>query len=222
MTTLPLVFKDGHPFVELDGNLWLFDSGAPTSFGAGTSIEIAGKRFEIAKSYFGLTEATLSSFVGVQCAGLLGADVLGHFDHLLDVAGGTLTVSATELQHGGQLVPLSEFMGIPILTARIAGADYRMFFDTGAQISYFQETLISQFPSAGSITDFYLGIGQFETETYHVQLTLSGIACNVRCGTLPGLLGATLILAGTQGVVGNEILLNRTVGFFPRRCALYL
>jgi hypothetical protein len=222
MTTLPLVFKDGHLFVELDGALWLFDSGAPTSFGTGASIELAGEQFRVAKSYFGLTEATLSRYVGVQCAGLLGADVLGHFDHLLDAAGGTLTISKAELQHGGQAVRLSEFMGIPILNAQIGGAEYRMFFDTGAQISYFQETLISQFPPAGSITDFYLGIGQFETETYQVQLTLSGIAFNVRCGTLPGLLGATLMLADAQGVIGNEILLNRTVGFFPRRCALYL
>ncbi len=222
MTTLPLVFKDGHLFVELDENLWLFDSGAPTSFGAGTSIEIAGEQFRVAKSYFGLSEATLSSFVGVPCAGLLGADVLGHFDHLLDAAGGTLTISKTELQHGGQAVRLSEFMGIPMLKAQIADAEYRMFFDTGAQISYFQESLISQFPPAGTITDFYLGIGQFESETYHVPLTLSSIAFTVRCGTLPGLLGMTLAMAGTQGLIGNEILLNRTVGFFPRRSALYM
>lgn len=144
MTTLPLIFKDGHLFVELNGALWLYDSGAPTSFGAGASIGLAGEQFRVAKSYFGLTEATLSGFVGVQCAGLLGADVLGHFDHLLDAAGGTLTISATELQHGGRAVRLSEFMGIPILTARIAGDEYRMFFDTGAQISYFQEASLSR------------------------------------------------------------------------------
>ncbi len=30
-------------------------------------------------------------------------------------------------------------MGIPIVTASVGWSDYRMFFDTGAQISYFQE-----------------------------------------------------------------------------------
>jgi len=48
-------------------------------------------------------------------------------------------------------------MGIPIVTARIADRDYRMFFDTGAQFSYFQEDSLSNFPYAGSVTDFIQG-----------------------------------------------------------------
>lgn len=222
MTTLPLVFKDGHLFVELEGNLWLFDTGAPTSFGAVTSIMVAGKQFRLATSYFGLTGTPLSRFVGVPCVGLLGADVLGHFDHILDTISGTLTISATELEHSGHAVRLSEFMGIPILTALIADTDYRMFFDTGAQISYFQDDSLSNFPPAGSVTDFYPGIGQFQTDIYQVEVALSGIAFTVRCGTLPGLLGATLMMADTQGIIGNQVLINRVIGFFPRRSALYL
>lgn len=222
MTTLPLVFKAGHLFVEIEETLWLFDTGAPTSFGAVTSIMVAGEQFRLATSYFGLTETTLSSFVGVPCGGLLGADVLGHFDHILDTISGTLTISATELAHSGQAVRLSEFMGIPILTARIDDTEYRMFFDTGAQISYFQDDSLSNFPPAGSVTDFYPGVGQFQTNTYQVEVVLSDIAFTVRCGTLPGLLGATLMMANTQGIIGNQVLLTRVIGFFPRRHALYL
>jgi len=222
MITLPLVFKDGHLFVELDGNLWLFDTGAPTSFGAVTSMMIAGEQLRLATSYFGLTNETLSHFVGVPCVGLLGADVLGRFDHILDSADGTLTISSTELEHCGQAMQLSEFMGIPILIARIADIDYRMFFDTGAQISYFQDESLSSYPPAGNVTDFYPGIGQFQTDTYQVEVVLNGIDVTVRCGSLPGLLGATLLMADTQGIIGNQILNNRVIGFFPRRNKLYL
>lgn len=222
MHTLPMAFKDGHLFVELEGNLWLFDTGAPTSFGAVTSMMVAGKQFRLATSYFGLTSETLSHFVGVPCVGLLGADVLGHFDHILNTAGGTLTISSTELEHCGQAVQLSEFMGIPILIARIAEIDYRMFFDTGAQISYFQDKSLTNFPHTGSLTDFYPGVGQFQTDTYQVDVVLSGIDFTVRCGSLPGLLGATLMMANTQGIIGSQILNNRVVGFFPRRSKLCL
>jgi len=217
-----LILKDGHPFVELEGRLWLFDTGAPTSFGDVQSITIDGEQAALGSNYMGLSAETLSRFVGVQCSGLLGADILGNFDHILDCASGTISVSKSELPHSGQRLSLSEFMGIPILTARIAGHDYRMFFDTGAQISYFQDDSLAEFPDAGSVTDFYPGVGQFHTDTHQVDVALGTISITLRCGILPGLLGATLKMADTQGIIGNQVLVNRIVGYFPRRNALCL
>jgi len=222
MNTLPLQLRDGHLFVELGGELWLLDTGAPTSFGTSRNLTIAGEQFSLGTSYLGLTAATLSQFVGAPCVGLLGADVLGRFDHLLDTTGGRLTVSTAELSLSGQTVRLDEFMGIPIVTARVGGRDYRMFFDTGAQISYFQDDSLAEFPSAGIVTDFYPGVGQFQTDTHDVPVSLGGVAFTLRCGTLPGLLGMTLRMAGTKGIVGNAILSNRSVGYFPRRRTMIL
>ena len=45
-----------------------------------------------------------------------------------------------------------------------------MFFDTGAQISYFQSPSLKDFPSNGTVKDFYPAIGEFETETYLLDL----------------------------------------------------
>jgi len=222
MTKLPLIFEDGHLFVELEGNLWLFDTGAPESFGEAENLTIADKQFNIDNSYMGLTVEKLSQFVGVQCFGLLGTDVLGHFDHILDCTKGKLTVSTDELSYIGQSIPLFEFMGIPILNVRIANCEYKMFFDTGAQISYFQDDSLVDFPVAGSITDFYPGVGQFQTDTHQVPVELGDTTFRLRCGTLPSLLGATLMMAGTQGIIGNQILANQVIGYFPRRSALCL
>jgi hypothetical protein len=222
MSTLPIIFRDGHLFVEIDGWLWLFDTGAPTSFGESNEITLDVQRFRLCNGYMGLSAATLSQFTGVECRGLIGADILGKFDHLLDVPSGTVTISTGDLEHTGKTLPLSEFMGIPILTARIASSDYRMFFDTGAQISYFQEDTITDFPSAGTVTDFYPGVGQFQTDTHQVQVGLGESTFTLRCGTLPGLLGATLMMAGTSGIIGNQIMENRIIGYFPRRNVLCL
>ncbi len=222
LNTLPLQFRDGHLFVVVDGDLWLLDTGAPTSFGASHSLTIAGEQFNLGASYFDLTSEALSQFVGVPCVGLLGADVLGRFDHLFDTTDGRLTVSTAELQHTGQTVHLEEFMGIPIVTASVGGREYRMFFDTGAQISYFQGDSLTEYPPAGSVTDFYPGAGQFQTDTYEVPISLGGVTFTLRCGALPGLLGMTLMIANTDGIVGNSILKNRRVGYFPRRHAMVL
>ena len=113
-------------------------------------------------------------------------------------------------------------MGIPVVTARVGDSDHRMFFDTGAQISYFQDDSLTEFPSAGSVTDFYPSVGQFQTDTHEVPVSFGGVAFTLRCGTLPGLLGMTLMIADIHGIVGNAILNNRTIGYFPRRRVMVL
>jgi hypothetical protein len=218
--TIPLHYRSGHLFVEIAGGCWLFDTGAPTSFGDARELSIAGERFSPATSYLGLNAASLSRLVGEECTGLLGTDILDHFDHLLDVAGGRLTVSTATLSGSGQAIELGALMGIPTIAVRIGHSDFRMFLDTGAQISYFQREALSGFPPAGSLTDFYPGFGEFQTETHQVPAGIGDQTFTLRCGSLPGMLGMTLQMARVDGIVGNEILLDRTVGYFPRRRAL--
>jgi hypothetical protein len=222
MQKFPIVFSNGHLFVELEGSLYLFDTGAPTSFGEFETLSIVGSQFSLDSDYFGLTAEKLAEYTGVQCAGLLGADILENFDYIIDCAKGVITVTADEMEHNVNAINLSTFMGIPVLTARIFGAEYRMFFDTGAQVSYFQNEALTKLPTCGSMTDFYPGVGQFETETYQLEVSLGGVDLTLRCGTLPGLLGATLMMADAHGIIGNEILLDRVVGYFPRRGLLCL
>ena len=222
MKDYPLTFSNGHLFVELEGGLWVYDTGAPTSFGETQELPFGGKTFPVAQNFLGLTAAELSGYIDIECAGLLGADVINGFDHILDLPRETLTVSTDELQVDGTLVPITDFvMGIPIVTARIADSDYRMFFDTGAQFSFFQDDSISDFPEAGQVTDFYPGAGPFETDTHRVDLCLQDLSFTLRCGTLPGLLGQTLMVADSQGIVGNETMQGRVTGYFPRRSEIY-
>ncbi|HMM54212.1 MAG TPA: hypothetical protein PKC23_04230 [Candidatus Desulfobacillus sp.] len=214
---LPLRYRDGHVFVELAGEAWLLDTGAPESFGASRGLTIAGQAFEPGESYLGLDAAGLSELTGTPCAGLLGADVLGCFDHVFDLDAGRLEVSKSELALRGRNVALEEFMGIPIVTARIGQGEHRMFFDTGAQYSYFQGDALDEHPDAGAVEDFYPGLGRFRTETRRVPLSLGGATLELRCGRLPELIGLTLMMASVDGIVGNAVLHGRSVGYFPRR-----
>ncbi len=216
----PLHFRDGHLFLEADGQLWLFDTGAPTSFGCQTALRLGGEKLQLTDAYMGMTARTLSDFVPVECTGLLGGDILGQFDFVLDLSNGTngtVEISSGILEHSGKSVPTDEVIGIPIVAARIGGADYRMFFDTGAQISYFQHDSLVDYPAAGAIADFYPGVGQFQTETHNVDVVLGETEFTLRCGTLPELLAATLMMAGTTGIIGNQVIAGRRIGYFPRR-----
>ena len=53
MSTLPLEFRDGHLFIELSSELWVFDTGAPNSFGTSPNPTIAGESLILARLILG-------------------------------------------------------------------------------------------------------------------------------------------------------------------------
>jgi hypothetical protein len=216
-STYPLLFEKGHIFVKIEEAVWLIDTGAPVSFGNTDSIIFCNKQFVINKDFHGFIVENVSQFVGVPCAGIIGVDVLNHFDIVFNVTMKTLVVSVDKLTVAGESVNVSEIMGIPIVPVQIEGKECRMIFDTGAQISYFQSDTLTQFPSAGVFEDFHLTIGKYKTETYNVPITLCSLPTTIRCGFLPDSIDETLKSALVQGIIGNEILHNRIVGYFPRR-----
>ena len=222
MQSLSLKFETGHLYLILDGVEWMFDTGSPTSFGAVDELVLDGEAFTIPTSYMGMDAAQLSDFAGHPTVGLLGSDVINRFDIRIDIDSGELVFSLDEFPLEGTVIPLKQFMGIPLLEVEIGGSTYRMFFDTGAQVSYFQNGSLQSFPAAGAISDFYPGYGQFDTETHMLDLKIGGQAMTLRCGDLPKMLAAGLVMGGAKGIVGNTILPGRVAGYFPRRGQLVL
>jgi len=219
----PLYFQKGHLFVEIDHALWLLDTGAPNSFGSVPEIVFAGETFALPEQFMGLTATTLSSFVAVECAGIIGSDIMGCFDFIFDPQNEEVEISAEELEVFGQQLPVVDnIVGVPIVSATVAGDECLLFFDTGAQISYLQHDALSEFPPAGEFMDFHPSYGQFSTDTYHVDIAVAGINFTLRCGHLPELLGAILLAGSITGILGNEIMSNRRIGYFPRRQMIVL
>jgi hypothetical protein len=206
-----------HLYLSLGDELWLFDTGAPQSFGEGEKLSIMGKEFPLASSFMGLDANKVSEHAGVQMQGLLGADIINHFDYQIDVQNESIEISEDSIEMGESPLQIKEFMGIPILTAEIGGTEYSMFFDSGAQYSYFQEDELSSFPSLGKVSDFYPGVGPFETDTFSVPMTIGSVGIPTQCGKLPDLLAMTLSMADTSGIIGNELLINRVVTYSPKR-----
>ena len=223
MSIYPLSLKNDHMFLELENGSWLIDTGAPSSFGSEMFVRIEGSDFEIeASDYMGMSVDQLKESTQVELVGLLGGDFLNQFDFVMDLQGQTVTISSDELEAVGTSLPLDEFMGIPIITASISGREFKMFLDTGAQISYLQDEIIKNFPKSNTMTDFFPGYGTFDTETHLVEVELGGLEFSLRCGTLPLLLGMTLMMGGTEGIVGNDVFREEKVGYFPRRRLLVI
>lgn len=223
-TRFAMSYFCGHMVAAIDGGLWVLDTGSPASFGRQPMLRIAGDSIPVASAYMGLDADTLSRLIGGEVAGLVGTDVLNRFDVVFDARPECMQLHchAEELELAGKVLPLDSVLGVPLVQVRIDGELHSMFFDTGASISYFQGDGLDQHPSLGVVSDFYPGVGSFQTGTWRLPVQVGEQALSLRAGQLPGLLGMTLALAGAAGIVGNELCAGRRVGYFARRARLVL
>ena len=215
--TYPLLFEKKHLFMTIDDKKWLIDTGSPVSFGDEDSLSICDEIFKIKNTHSTLNAKELTSHIGLEITGLIGVDILNTFDILFSINKYEITFSKNGIDLEGDILPIDSFMCIPIIKVNILDTEYSMFFDTGAQISYFQSPSLKDFPSHGTIKDFYPSIGEFETETYLIDLDIGSSKYKLICGSLPTLLSETLMMASVQGILSNELMKNKIIGYFPRR-----
>jgi len=217
-----LVFRNNHLYVEIEGALWVYDTGADSSFG-NRSTGLLGPKEDITDLYAGqFSAADISGFLGETVAGIIGADIINRYDHIIDLKTSRLIVSDGDLTSEGFVQPLEFFMGVPMLKANIGGAAHSLFFDTGAQISYFQGTAPVDAVDAEDLEDFFPMVGAFRTQTKHINVGLNGLSHTLRCGKLPGMMGMALSMANVSGILGNEVMRGRVTAFYPRRQQLVL
>jgi len=213
---------DGHVIVRNSNKQLLIDTGAPSSVGDLSPLAFAGGSYSMQSNYMGISPATLSKSVGTPINALVGADILNRYDIFIDPIAQRFTLTEDELPLAGTALGLDSFMGIPIVEARVGKDTVRMFFDTGAKLSYLDPERTNSFPSVGTESDFYPGVGDFSTNAYDIPIVLATENIVLRVGNLPELLQMTLMMADTSGILGTAILRTHKVTFAPRRRAMTL
>ena len=213
---------DGHVILQHDNKQLLIDTGAPFSVGDSSPLAFADGSYSMQSSYMGISPVSLSKSVGTPVNALVGADILNRYDIVIDPVARRFTLTEDELPLVGTSLGLDIFMGIPIIEARVGKDTVRMFFDTGAKLSYLDHERTDAFPSVGLESDFYPGVGDFSTNAYDIPIALATENVVLRVGNLPELLQMTLMMANTSGILGTAILQTHKVTFAPRRRAMTL
>lgn len=156
----------------------------------------------------GLTVSKLSDLLGMEITTLLGADILSEYKILFDYKNCILELNEEEIALDGIETVISNFMGIPIIELSIDSQKLKFFLDTGAKLSYLSDSITSNHESVGTDEDFYPGVGKFETECFEISTGIGSMNFIVKYGNLPPLLQMTLMLGGTDGIIGFDFFNN--------------
>lgn len=201
------LFK-GHPIINDGENKILIDTGAPSTIHGSDNLNFCSESFRCSMNYMGLTVSKISAMLGTEITTLLGADILSDYKILLDYYYQVIEFSKQEIDIDGTQVDISNFMGIPIIRMTVDNQELKFFLDTGAKLSYLSVSLTSSYESVGTDEDFYPGVGKFQTECFEIPTVFGDNEFVVKYGNLPTLLQMTLMLGGTDGIIGFDFFNN--------------
>ena len=215
--TFPAYAINGHVLVEVEQDRVLVDTGSPHSIGNAPTFAFMGDDHRLQSSFQGASIDQISALVGTRVTVLLGGDILSRYDMRLDLDAGTATFSVDEMPCAGHTAHLEYFTGVPIVQVGVGGHGRRLFFDTGAKLSYLHSSLAQGLPRVGRDRDFFPGFGEFEVELVNQQVDICGRQVPLAFGSLPMLLETALLLAGVEGILGAGVFEGARVTYAPRR-----
>lgn len=213
----------GHIIVRSeDGQTCLIDTGSHVSVGGPENIFFAGARHALTPRLLGKAAHELPGPIGVCIDVLVGVDVLNRYDMLIDPVRRVLELSDEEHDVEGKLLPLQLLSGVPMLETGFGDKRIKVFFDTGAPISYASEDILKTYPRVGVAQDYYMTIGAFQMVIHRVPITLESKVIDLGVGVLPPTLHSLLLATGVEGILGTAILDYFAVAYQPRRKRIVL
>ena len=204
MSNSKLEIFNGHPIINDGENTILIDTGSPATIHDDGIINFCSTAYICSKNYMGLTVAKVSEMLGKNISALLGTDILSNYKILFDYNNKVVTFHEQEVRFEGEDTPISNFMGIPVIALSIDGQELNFFLDTGAKLSYLPASITSKYSSIGTEEDFYPEIGKFDTECFEISTSIGNKKFIVKYGNLPALLQMSLMLGGTDGIIGFD------------------
>lgn len=208
MKQFQLTLFKGHPIINDGENVILIDTGAPSTIHTSNALTFCSKNYTCSTNYMGLTVSKISEILGTRITTLLGTDILQNYHILFDYKNYFTEFSHEAISFDGNEILISNFMGIPIIELSINNEKLKFFLDTGAKLSYLSDSITSDYKSVGTDEDFYPGVGKFSTNCFDITTSIGDENFTSKFGNLPDLLKMTLMLGGTDGIIGFDFFNN--------------
>jgi hypothetical protein len=211
--TYKLTLLEKHPIFETEnGARVLVDTGVPFTFHTDAQWNFEDTNYTTHLNMQGINVQAVSALVGTNITTLLGADIMSKYKICIDYHNLKITFEA--LQHEineGERVPVQKYQGgYLLLPVQINGQNVLGYLDTGAKLSYMSSHLTNGLvPNENRESDFYIGKGQYMTNTFTTIASLSnGFSFEGKFGgELPSDLVSAFFGGQRQAIIGSDFFL---------------
>jgi hypothetical protein len=145
---------------------------------------------------------------------LMGLDLITEFFIMTDYQKKEITFSTEEISFKPQCsVPIAFENGMICVELNVEGQSVNFVLDTGARISYIDETFTGGRPIIETREDFspLMGIARFSTPIYSLQVSAEDMTFPVNFGKLPSQIALMLKMMGVHGAIGYDLFNAFTV-----------
>ena len=210
--TFSIDLFDGHLILEDHGLKVLVDTGSPVTMGRDNHFEFMGQQHQCLTSIFGRGISDISSLMGYDIDVLMGMDLLERFYIKTDYQGKEITFSTDEIPFESICsVPIMRENGAAYVDLTVDGQTERFALDTGAKISYIDNSFTHGETIVDTKEDFHPLTGNYSTPIFAKEATIGGQTIPVKFGNLPPEIAIILQIAGIYGAIGFDLFNAFTV-----------
>ncbi|MBO5629906.1 MAG: hypothetical protein J5965_12625 [Aeriscardovia sp.] len=204
---------DGHLIFENDGLKVLVDTGCPVTIGKSTHFDFMGQSYQCMTEFGRKGIAEISAMMSYDIDVFMGMNIIEQFYIQTNYQSKEITFSTED-------IPFDSICSTPIIRGRmgevcidltIKGQNVRLALDTGARISYIDESLTSGETMVETRNDFNPMIGNFSTPIYSMEASICDQAFPVNFGKLPPVMAMPLKMMGIYGAIGFDLFNAFTV-----------
>jgi hypothetical protein len=204
---------DGHLIFIAGGLKILVDTGCPVTIGKEKSFMFMGEEYVCCTSFGGRDINSVSQMMKYDIDVLMGMDIIEKYYVQTDYKLQQVTFSNEPL-------PVEKMFSTPIVRGRmgevcinltVKGNTVKLALDTGAKISYIDQSYTEGENYIETKDDFSPLIGHFQTPIYAMETSIDTCSFPVNFGVLPQLLAMPLQMMGIQGAIGFDLFNAFTV-----------
>lgn len=205
--TFNIDLYDGHLLFEYNGMKVLVDTGCPVTIGKNTSFDFMDKSYQCLLDLGGKRISDLSALMEYDFDILMGMNIVKNYYILTEYKNKEITFST-------DTIPFEPVCTVPIIRGRmgevcieltVKGEKVRLALDTGAKISYIDETFTNGETIIETRDDFNPMFGKFSTPIYAMEASVGNQTFPVNFGNLPPIMAMSLRMMGLSGAIGFDL-----------------
>lgn len=215
---------DGHLIFISDGLKILVDTGCPVTIGKASTFMFMGEEYVCNTSFGGRDIDSISLLMRYDIDVLMGMDIIERYYVQTDYKHQQVTFSDEPL-------PVEQMYSTPIIRGNmgevcinltIKGDIVKLALDTGAKISYIDQSYTEGENQIETKDDFSPLIGHFQTPIFEMEASIGACSFLVNFGVLPPSFVIPFQMMGIQGAIGFDMFNAFTVVIDFNNSKLYI